>query len=324
MEVIFDLASHSEKVEKKIRIFEQAIVPNKLKPNPIRIERLFLAIDPHIVASDLSKNALQVTLNLAKKHQASVYIACISPTTDEMEITEKLSKEAIQLLESENIPVTGSYNFGPPSEHIMELSKQFNPTLIVVPIPWWERVEKLDIERLGTTVRLVLRKSPFPILLARKSKFPANEIMKSVLLIIDSIGAIKAAEWALTLAEKGSKITLFSVTEKEIVEKVEEIAQSLLDSEIDKEILERLHLKETQALITGVASEAETKGIEVEKKHLVGDRIRLTLEETKENHTILILATSLKQDNILDYEVENLARLSRIPILIVKNQIEPV
>jgi len=83
--------------------------------------------------------------------------------------------------------------------------------------------------------------------------------------------------------------------------------------------LERLHIKEFQALITGVVSETETRGIEVEKKHLVGDRIKLTLEETKENHTILILTTSLEQYNILDNEVENLARLSRIPILIVKN-----
>jgi nucleotide-binding universal stress UspA family protein len=148
--------------------------------------------------------------------------------------------------------------------------------------------------------------------------------VKSVLLIIDSTKTIKAAEWALTLAERGSKITLFSVTEKETIEKVEEIAQSLLDSEIDKGILERLHIKKFQALITGVVSETETKGIEVEKKHLVGDRIKLTLEETKKNHTLLILTTSLEQYNILDNEVENLARLSRIPVLIVKNSIESI
>jgi len=318
-DVIFAVIGHSEKVEKKIKTFEQAMVLSKLKPNPNRIERLFLAIDPHIEASDLSGNALQITANLAKKHQAEVYIACIPPMRDEIKIAEKLANEAIQLLESKNVSVTGSCNFGHPSEHILELSRQFNPSLIVMPIPYCERAEKLNIDSLGTTVDLIIRKSPFPILLVRKLTFPPSEIMKSVLLVIDSIKTIKAAEWALTLAERGSKITLFSVTEKETIEKVEEIAQSLLDSEIDKGILERLHLKEIQALITGVVSETETKGIEVEKKHLVGDRIKLTLEETKENHTILILTTSLEQYNILDNEVENLARLTRIPILIVKN-----
>ena len=318
-DVIFVVTIPSEKVEKKIKAFEQAIVLNKLKPNPIRIERLFLAIDPHIEASDLSENALQITANLAKKHQVEVYLACIAPMRDEIKMAEKLANEATQLLESENISVTSNCSFGHPSEHILELSKQFNPSLIVMPTPYGERAENFNIESLGTTVDLVTRKTPFPILLVRKSTFLPREIVKSVLLIIDSIKTIKAAEWALTLAERGSKITLFSVTEKETIEKVEEIAQSLLDSEIDKGILERLHIKEFQALITGVVSETETRGIEVEKKHLVGDRIKLTLEETKENHTLLILTTSLEQYNILDNEVENLARLSRIPVLIVKN-----
>jgi hypothetical protein len=184
---------------------------------------------------------------------------------DEIKIAEKLANDAIQRLESENISVTSNCNFGRPSEHILELSTQFNPSLIVMPTPYGERAENFNIESLGTTVDLVIRKTPFPILLVRKSTFLPSEIVKSVLLIIDSIKTIKAAEWALTLAERGSKITLFSVTEKETIEKVEEVAQSLLDSEIDKGILERLHIKEFQALIAGVVSETETKGVEVEK-----------------------------------------------------------
>jgi nucleotide-binding universal stress UspA family protein len=316
--VRFGLANHSDKIEKKIKIFEKAVDTKKLKFETKKIERIFLAIDAHFEASEISENALQITLNLAKRFQAKVYIACIAPTSEELKISEKLVKKALQLLESENIAVTGSCGFGHPSENILELSKQFNPNLIVISTPYGERTETFNIESLGTTVDLIIRKSPYPILLVRKPIFPPTEIMKSILLIIDSIKTIQAAEWALTLAENNSKIMILSITEKETMEKVEELAESLLDSEIDKDIVERLHRWEIRTLINGIISEAETKELKVEKKLLIGDRIKLTLEEAKEKHTVLICATTLEQDNVLENEVENLARLSRIPILIVK------
>jgi nucleotide-binding universal stress UspA family protein len=313
------LVIHADKVEKKIKIFEKAVDLTKLILNPIRIERIFLAVDAHSEAIAINENALQISRNLALKYQAEVYVVCIAPTTEELKISKKLVRKAITLLESENITVTGSCAYGRPSEHILELSNQFNPSLIIMPTPYGERSETFNIESLGTSVDIILRKSPFPTLLVRKPIFPPNEIVKSILLIINSLKTIQAAEWALTLAKNNSKIMILSITEKETMEKVEEITESLLDFEIDKDIVERLHRWEIRALINGIVSEAETKGIEIEKKHRIGDRIRLTLEEAKQNHTIIILNTIIERDNILENEVENICRLSRIPILIIKN-----
>jgi nucleotide-binding universal stress UspA family protein len=305
------LVIHADKVEKKIKIFEKAVDLTKLILNPIRIERIFLAIDAHSEAIAINENALQISRNLALKYQAEVYVVCIAPTTEELKISKKLVRKAITLLESENITVTGSCAYGRPSEHILELSNQFNPSLIIMPTPYGERSETFNIESLGTSVDIILRKSPFPTLLVRKPIFPPNEIVKSILLIINSLKTIQA--------ENNSKIMILSITEKETMEKVEEITESLLDFEIDKDIVERLHRWEIRALTNGIVSEAETKGIEIEKKHRIGDRIRLTLEEAKQNHTIIILNTIIERDNILENEVENICRLSRIPILIIKN-----
>ena len=145
-----------------------------------------------------------------------------------------------------------------------------------------------------------------------------DEITKSILVLVDAVKTLKASEFALTLADKGSNLQLLSITEKESIEEIEKLTETLIDSKIDQDALERLHRKEIKALIDGIVSEAKARGVKVERTHLVGEKVKLTLKEAKEKHTIIVLASSLDQNNILETEVENLARLSRIPVLIVK------
>ncbi len=319
MDVKFGVSEHSEKVRKQIKIFEKAVDMKKLELHPIAIKRIFLAVDSHTEAVDINEYALQIVLNLAKKHKAEVYIACIAPTDEELKIAEKLVNKAVKFLERENISVTGSCGYGHPSEHILELSNHFNPSLIILPTPYGERSEPFNIESLGTSVDIILRKSPFPTLLVRKPIYPPKEIMKSILLLINSIKSTKVAEWTLTLAEEDSKIKLLSITEKEMVEKVEELAHTLLESKIDKGIVEHVHSKENQAIINTIFFGAKKRELQIETKHRIGDRIRLTLEEIEDEYTILILATIIEQDNVLENEVENICRLAKIPVLVIKN-----
>jgi nucleotide-binding universal stress UspA family protein len=313
------LQNHSDKIEEKIKIFEKAVDIKKIKLNPIEIRRIFLAIDAHSEAVEINENALQITSNLAKKHHTEVFIACIAPTNEEIKISEELVKKAVTILEKENIKVIGTCEFGHPSEKILEITNLYNPNLIILPTPYGERSEPFDIDSLGTSVDMVLRKSPIPTLLVRKRKHPANEILNSILLVIESNKSIKAAEWALSLAKTDSKIMLLTMTEKDIIEKVEEIAESVLESDIDKEFIEHFHKKESLDLTNKIIDESRQKDIKIEKKHIIGDKIRLILNQTKEKHTMLILATSLEKNNVLSNEVENICRLIRIPILIVKN-----
>lgn len=318
MDAICEMSNHSEKIEKKIKIFEQAVDIERLKFETKKIEKIFLAIDAHVEASEINENAIQITLNFAKRFQTEVYIACITPSLEELAISEKLVDEAQKIFQLENIVAIGSCASGRPSEHILRLSEEYNPSLMIMPIPYGERTEAFEIETLGSTVDLVIRKSPFPILFIRKPIFTPNEIVKSILLLVDSIGTRKAAEWTLTLANKYSIIKLFSVIEKETLEKVEEIAEKYLDTEIENDVMELIHKKEIQGIINGIVFEAEKKNIKVNRVHLVGDRIKLILDEIKKKHTIIIGATKSSPNNVLETEVENLIRFSQIPILIIK------
>lgn len=313
------MSIHSKKVDEKIRAFEKAIITKEIELNPLNIKKIFLAIDSHENASEINKNAIQIALNIAIRFQAEVYIACISLTLEELKISEKLVNDNITLFESKKIPVTGSCSLGRPSEHILKLSQEFNPNIIIITIPYGERAESFDIESLGSTIDLVIRKSPFPILLVRKPVFNAKDIGKNVLLVINKKENIKAAEFALTLVEKGSKIKILSITEKKIAEKVENIIQTISKTDLENHTIEQVHKEEIQILVYKISEKSISQGIKVERIHLLGNWVKLTLEQAKQNQTIIVLSTDLLENNILISEVENVVKLSKIPTLIVKN-----
>ncbi|MBT8172334.1 universal stress protein [Candidatus Bathyarchaeota archaeon] len=313
------MSSHSEKVDEKIRVFEQAIVNEEIELNPPTIKKIFLAIDSHEKASNVSENATEITLNLAIRFKAEVYIACIAPTEEELAVSEKLVNEVVKLFESKKVPVIGSCGIGSASEHILGLSEKFDPSLIIMQIPYGERVETFDIESIGATVDLVIRNCSFPILLVRKPEFKASDITQNILLLVSKKENIKAAELALSLGAKGSKLKLLSITKKETVEKVENLVQTISRFELGKGVLEHIHKKEVQPLVNKIIDEAKNRGIKVERIHLIGDRIKITLELSKDKHTMMVLSHEIGERNILESEVENLIKLSKIPTLIVKN-----
>jgi nucleotide-binding universal stress UspA family protein len=320
MDVKPNLTSPSEKVEEKIKVFEKATITEKIKLHPPKIEKIFLAVDSHSEASKISENAIQIALNLASRFEAEVYIFCTSSSARELVESEKLVNKTVKLFESKKVSVIGGCSIGYPSEKVLELSEQFDPSLVIMPIPYGERAETFEIESLGATVDLVIRKSKYPILLVRKALFSPTELTKNILILIENEKEnIKAAEWALILGEQGSKLKLLSITEKEIVKKVEGIAQAIESSKLGKEVLAHSHKKEIQPLINGIIDEAKNRRIELKRIHLVGNKTKLILEEAENNHTLIVVSSSLINGKILRHEVENLARFSKTPTLIVKN-----
>ncbi len=312
------MAERSEKIKEKIKIFEKAIIPEITKLKPPKIKKIFLAIDSHAEASEVSENALQITITIAKRFQSEVYIACIAPTAEELRISERKVDKATKLFKTENISVLHACMHGRPSERLLELFREYKPSLIVMPIPYGERAENFEIESLGATIELVLRKSPFPILLVRKPKFKPSRLTEYVVLFIDKMENTKAAELALSLLERGSTLEILSVTEKETAEKVENLTEALTESEIKEGTLESLHKKEIQSLISGITEIAKTRGIIIERTHLLSNKIKAILEEAEDKHTLIVVHAIITHGKIIGSEVENLARFSKIPILIVK------
>jgi hypothetical protein len=71
--------------------------------------------------------------------------------------------------------------------------------------------------------------------------------------------------------------------------------------------------------MANIARRGHEKGIGIERRFRVGDEVTVTLEEMeKERSSMLILAAKPEKGNTIGSKVENLVRLSSIPILVVK------
>ena len=147
-----------------------------------------------------------------------------------------------------------------------------------------------------------------------------RQVTKNILLLVNKNENIKAAELALALGESGSKLKLLSITEKKIVEKVEDLVQTISKTEFEKGILEHVHKKEVRSLVNKIIEEAQQREIKVERIHLVGNWVQVILEQAKNMHTMIIISTDFVEGKLLLSEVEKVAKLSKIPILILKTR----
>jgi len=137
--------------------------------------------------------------------EAEVSVVCVATSTEEIENSPTLVSKAVEFLASQWITVKGRCREGYPSEHILKLAEEEKSGLIVIPSPYAEKAEKQCIESLGTTVEVVLRRASCPVILVRNLIPAPEEATKAILLPIHSVKAYRAAEWALALAEEGSK-----------------------------------------------------------------------------------------------------------------------
>jgi nucleotide-binding universal stress UspA family protein len=309
----------SEDIEKKIEMFRKAIVPERIEFKQAKIEKILLAVDIHSYAFESNKSAVLLTSYLARRFKAKVYVVCVATTTEEIKKSDSTVFKAVELLDSQGIIVEGSCDEGYPSENILRLADREKPSVIIIPTPYAEKSEKPSIESLGTTVDIVLKRAPCPTILVKATVQKPENIMKVILLPINSVEEYTAAEWALTLVDYDSKIVLLNVVDKSSVKNTKEIAEELLEAKLDEDSIEGLIRKNVDILMGSISRRGHEESIRIERKFRSGDMTSVTLEEIqKEKSTILILSTKPETGNTIGSKVENIARLSSVPVLIVK------
>jgi nucleotide-binding universal stress UspA family protein len=241
---------------------------------------------------------------------------------EEIEEADTAVFRAVESLTSEGIVVEGNCSKGYPSETILKRCEREKSNVIIIPTPYFEKAEKPGVHSLGATVDILLKKAPCPTILVKTPIQKPENITKKILLPIQSMKDYRVAKWALTLAEKNSKLLLLNVVEKTAVEKAKEIAEKFLEAKLDEgsiSYIERKLHKDGGNLMVNIARKGQEKGIDIKRRIKVGDETAVTFEEMeKERISMLILAAKPEKGNTIGLKVENLARLSSIPVLIIK------
>ena len=112
---------------------------------------------------------------------------------------------------------------------------------------------------------------------------------------------------------------MLNVVDRSFVETTKEIVERLFEADINDVSIERILGKDISNLIANIATSGKEKGIKIERRFRVLDEATVTIEEIeKEKNSMLILAAKPEIGNRIGSTVENLARLSSIPVLIIK------
>jgi nucleotide-binding universal stress UspA family protein len=310
---------NSEEIEKKINVFQRARAVERIRFKTVNIEKILLAIDIHTYAYETSNSALMLTSYLAKRFNAVVSLICVAVSEEETNKSNSTILRAVELLKSQRIKVEGSCGEGYPSENILRLAEKEKASIIIIPTPYAEKAEKPCIESLGTTADIVLKRAICPVILVKNPIKQPEDIMKNIILPIHSFEDFKAADWAFTLAEDNSRILLLNVVERSFVETTKEIVERLFEADINDISIERILGKDISNLLANITTRGKEKGIKIERRFRVLDEVTITIEEIeKEKNSMLILTAKPEIGNTIGSTVENLARLSSIPVLIIK------
>lgn len=309
----------SEKIEKKIGVFEQAIHLEKITLGPVPLTRILLAVDAHTSAFASSRSAVQLTAYLASRFTAAVHVLCVATRSDVVEQSRAETAKTIELLEARGIAVTGMCMEGQPSDQILVSAEREDSDLIVISTHYAETVEAPSRESLGTTLDIVVKRAPCPVLIIRQPLSQPEAACEAILLPIYNVAVRRATEWALTLAEAGAQIKLLSILDKASLKTTKDVVQHLIDDAVSNSSVERVLGKAIQPLTARLAAELGERGIQVTRVHIVSDRVGAILEEIKRgHHTLLVLQAEQQKGNPIGATAENLARASDIPVVVVK------
>ena len=124
------MSTFFNKVEAKIKSFEQAFIPNKESIVLPKLKSILLALDAHSWAIESSKYSMDVASELSIKHGAFVQVVCMAVSDEEYEKSEKLVSEAVKSLESNNVSCSGLCIVGSPSKNILSLIESESHDLV--------------------------------------------------------------------------------------------------------------------------------------------------------------------------------------------------
>jgi hypothetical protein len=311
------LSAKSYKIEKKIKKFEQAIIPDKESFVLPKIDSILLALDAHNWVIGSSRYSYQVACELSIKNDAYVQIICMAINDEEYYESEKLVEEAVEYFNNNNVKSQGICIIGSPSDNILKLSEDEKHDLIVIPSPYAERVEKDNVESLGATIEILINKSVVPLLLLTESSISPEKITERILLPVHGKDGLDISGWALFLSDKDSIINVFDTVRIEVVEEIKGVSLDLLEEDVNERLIEISLRKNTAAIISALKEIAEEMGIRVVISKKVGDLVEILAKELTMTKTSLLIVNSwisLEQGSTLVKE----SKKNQVPLLIIK------
>ncbi|MBD3207159.1 hypothetical protein GF319_12560 [Candidatus Bathyarchaeota archaeon] len=308
------MIKRTEKINEKIRKFEQAFIPDKESLVLPKIEKILLALDAHDWVKKSSRYAYRVTCELATSHRADVEIICMAVNDEEYSESETLVDEAVKYLKENSIEAVGSCVIGSPSENILRLMDEEQHDLLVLPSPYAERVEKESQDSIGATIEILISRAEVPLLLLPESRIRPDKITDSILIPVLGREDVPPLEWALIFSEKVTALKVLDLVRREDIERFKDVSLNLLDEAVDDDLIQISLRDERAPLIKGLKDIANEMQIDIEVIEIVGaaiDSIMSKLEKT----SLLILRTGLAQEKGSSLVKE--AKRNGVPLLII-------
>jgi hypothetical protein len=307
------MIKRTEKINEKIRKFEQAFIPDKESLVLPKIEKILLALDAHDWVKKSSRYAYRVTYELATSHRSDVEIICMAVNDEEYSESEKLVDEAVKYLKENSINAVGSCIIGSPSENILRLIDEEQHDLLVLPSPYAERVEKSQ-DSIGATIEILISRAEVPLLLLPESRKRPDKITDSILIPVLGREDVPPLEWALIFSEKVTALEVLDLVRREDIERFKDVSLNLLDEAVDDDLIQISLRDERAPLIKGLKDIANEMQIDIEVIEIVGaaiDSIMSKFEKT----SLLILRTGLAQEKGSSLVKE--AKRNGVPLLII-------
>jgi len=284
----------TDKIEKKIKRFERAFIPDKESLILPKIEKILLALDAHDWVLESSRYAYRVTCELATSHGAVVEIICMAVNNEEYPDSEKLVEEAVKYFEENSVEAVGSCAVGSPSENILELIGDDHHDLLVLPSPYAERVEKGSQDSIGATIDILITRLEEPLLLLPESKIDPVNITQSILLPVIEKEDAPSIEWALIFSGKDTTLEVLDIVREEHVESFKDVSSDLLDEEVEDRLI-HISLREDKVpLIKALRELTSDMDLEINVTEKVGETPEILIDKL-EKTTLLILRKGLAQ-----------------------------
>jgi nucleotide-binding universal stress UspA family protein len=305
------------KIEKKIKKFEQALIPEKETFVLPKIKSILLALDAHEWIIESSRQSYKVACELSQRNDAVVTIICMAITQEEHAISEKLVNEAVDYLTKRNVNSQGFCIVGSPSVSILKLLEEESIDLLVLPSPFAERVEKDNEFSLGATVEILLNKSKVPLLLLTELGDTSEKISERILLPVQGKDDVLSIEWALALSSEVTRLNILNTVRTESIEVIKGVSQDILDEDINERLIEISLRKYTTSLLNVLKSGANEIDIDFIVLERVGDLVDVITDELVHGKTTLLIVNSkmsLENGSVL----VKLAKKYSVPLLITR------
>jgi hypothetical protein len=297
-------------VEESMDLFSRARVGAVTPVEPIRPERVLLALD----------GSSQDAFGIAIAGQFRERFGCALAVVDarEGDVTGELVTQSARSLDAAAEPKTEGDSF----TQILTAVDNSKCDLLITPCPYGRDLEAVGPDSAGTVIDVLLARSPVPVLVVRKPFEPQGELFHQVVMILTAENEVapSAAAWAAGLIGPKGVFHLLLVLEREMYENIHALMQSIApEMDVSIESLSHALARNYMRLHRGLQKAAKEQGFEYKLDLQVEGEGKLIAKPDAARSTLRVLALE-RSDHVSEGTVLARIRQSLHPVLVVCGQ----